>query len=102
MKLSEAIRKGAKLRPQAHGRYFESQGETLCSCALGAAWEGVELHWIEIDAYGLEAAFPALKECVWNPSKNRYANLIGAVIRLNDEEKWSREQIADYVESLGY
>lgn len=110
---SEAIREGAKLRPQAFGRLFTAQK----SCALGA---------------GVESLFGGLP-----PSAERYnclhemlrvyPYLIGVdadcpreslgcghvghpihsqISHLNDEHGWSREQIADWLETeeekLGY
>ncbi len=44
MKLSQAIREGAKLRPQATRAYFKVNEEgVLCSCVLGAALEAAEV-----------------------------------------------------------
>lgn len=114
MKLSEAIREGAKLRPQGYGFYFgiHFDDEQLCSCALGAALESV---------YGNDA--PSLAEMLGdnaveemfarfainrlerfdNPARpGMRGPLWDVIIQLNDRQCWSREAIADWVESIGY
>jgi hypothetical protein len=44
MKLSEAIKNGAKIRPQCYGGLFQIDGSEIKSCALGAALEGAGLY----------------------------------------------------------
>jgi hypothetical protein len=107
MKLSEAIREGAKIRPQWFGAFF-SGGDDNRSCALGAAMEGSEL---QLMGYGplreqwpelLTGTFPCPAGC-----KNDWRCEDGQTIEdliqhLNDACRWTREQIADHLESLGY
>jgi hypothetical protein len=92
LKLSEAIRKGARLRPQGTG-WWHRDGK---SCALGAAYEaltgritndysGVTLETIHIMA----TAFPAF-----------YA-LTHEIGKMNDIQHLTREQIADWLEAQG-
>jgi hypothetical protein len=95
MKLSEAIREGAKLRPQGFGELCE-QGRT---CALGAAIEGV---W----GYGSVWAYETKdgKNCIDLAThfRNPHESLYWDITTKNDHEKWSRERIADWLESQGY
>lgn len=93
--LSQAIRNGAKLKPeQAFKRFFDGNG----SCALGAAADatgygsapagqiiGVALH--------LQRRFPVLTE-------NDHALFLEIRDR-NDRFKETREQIADSLEARG-
>lgn len=116
MKLSEAIRKGAVLRPKAKGQYFVAGA----SCAIGAALEGAGLipegapvekdfHlWPrEMQDDTIEAMYgewPFLVQaaqgrpvdiyCVWGDTHR-------SVVTMNDYQELSREQIADVVEREG-
>lgn len=107
LKLSGAIRIGAKLRPQAKQYLFEN-GK---SCALGAAYEVV---------YGYPGdgvlSFPSShsgmdpKDCAeW--LGNRLSRAFPEIRRLpggvqdvweKNDHGWTREQIADWLESQGY
>jgi hypothetical protein len=107
MKLSEAIRLGAMIRPQAFGEY-QVMGR---SCALGAAMDALGIPVCDqsdfLDAE-LDQLFPtcALKaQCC--PVRDCHRELdpperfIGSVvIHLNDHHRWTREQIADWVETV--
>src|SRR6476646_3622342 len=103
MKLSEAIRLGAMLRPQAFGFAFSKGG----SCALGAAQEAMgiksssfrcfeESPWYPIFRYfiAIQAQCPA---CGLKVTDSFSVFLIP---HLNDTHRWSREQIADWLETL--
>ncbi len=102
MPLSEAIRLGAALRPQAFSTVFDGVG----TCALGAALEsigwkpGIDLNDAAWD-YGRHLAFPLLRSLAAHPV---YSDLIDSVnsivISLNNKHCWSREQIADWIESV--
>ena len=100
MKLSEAIREGAKLRPQCtSGEYFDLDGT---SCAMGAAFEAETGH-TNLSNDRLEHAFPELARPTKKPiNYGTSGSLEYAIARLNDEYKWTREQIADWVEEQGY
>ena len=93
MKLSEAIREGAKLRPQAFSALF-CDGKT---CALGAACDAVgAITWRgdkgELTGFVPSHYFPALED----------PDLYLAITRMNDFQRMTREQIADWVEEQGY
>ncbi len=126
MKLSDAIREGAKLRPQGFGDFFGVWGtlekpETFTSCAVGAALE-VSIPLVaqllasgSVDGVlgfrGLEAleTFPALKRqgigCPVPDCKDEYGTefgqiLLNVIAHLNDVHRWTREQIADWLVGL--
>jgi hypothetical protein len=101
MKLSEAIREGAKLRPQAFGSYFNKNGR---SCALGAAYEACTGEKnIDLSNPTFWNAYPELLEMqrVDSPYES-FSYLKSAILYLNDRAKWTREQIADFVEQQGF
>lgn len=121
MKLSEAIRIGSSKRPQCRDVFFNRIDDEICSCALGAGFEGgdlidqdmlkrgiVALHMELVSAFeGFELysvnnsgmlPFP----CPSFSCKERPAQLPEIIVHLNDEHNWSREQIADWLESIGY
>lgn len=100
LKLSEAIRAGAKLRPMATGVYFDyvDEGTTL-SCALGAAYEAVMgKAWGTAKEIGqaIRGEYPCLKEH-WDGGNLLY----GIIADMNDSGKFTREEIADWLESCG-
>jgi hypothetical protein len=93
MKLSDAIRLGAMMKPQA----FEGWADTGGSCALLAAAE----------ACGME---PRINEIAQRPSvdydalRERFpmltAALICEVFKRNDSLRQTREEIADFIATL--
>lgn len=109
LKLSDAIRIGARLRPQGRETLF-SNGK---SCALGAAYEAVygdpgrDAGFPDLphdarnkdDVFGqrLDESFPAL-----NTRLGGGFRVKDQVWRKNDNERWSREKIADWLESQGF
>lgn len=108
--LSEAIRLGAMLKPQAfHELYSPTSGG---SCALGAAADALGLLDTEAGGYksGLvpESWKWALRpaECPLCGTDFRLAPLIArrevqaVIVHLNNFHRWTREQIADFVETL--
>lgn len=102
MKLSEAIRAGAKMKPQAFGTLFNLRGET---CAIGAALDAVGGMYVSM--YG---SFPILQkpitECpLCNDAKPADSDVpcknFGQVVaHINDVHKLSREAIAEWVEVI--
>jgi hypothetical protein len=105
MKLSEAIRLGSMIRPQAFGYIFSNSG----SCALGAVYEasGIlafddDVTLLEETGQRLDQAFPLLKASVSCPVAMRcFRNGVGeTIVHLNDWHRWTREQIADWVEQI--
>lgn len=96
MKFSDAIRLGSMMKPQGFGDYETEDGGT---CAYGAACNAGGL------AY--EDAFPGdwtdvlirieSEEC---PAGCGIPQRVDMIPHLNDDHKWTREQIADYVEKF--
>lgn len=89
LKLSQAIRIGAKLRPQCFGHYFRGGA----SCALTAAYEAYTGR--VPTAVSQSPADYLIKE------HKVPSQLIGDVIAWNDDLHMSREKIADKVEARG-
>lgn len=104
MRLSDAIRAGAKMKPHGVGSStVVSTGEKVC--ALGAAACGAGIDTISsFAAYNiLKNRFPILREevrCESNPSKCRTGDVCEVIYHLNDGDGWSRERIADWVEQV--
>ena len=97
--LAEAIRHGVVSRPDQAFGYFEGR---RASCALGAAYEGV--YRLPREADGIRPRHIArLFECLENalrscPEGCRKRLALGAMIlHLNDDHRWTREQIAQWV-----
>jgi hypothetical protein len=107
MRLSEAMRLGSMLRPQGFGRVLTHDGK---SCALGAAYDAIG----ELRPSGLmfkeialiRDAWPVLHQeaiqcpaCAKTPRMDD-GTFSGNITHLNDDHRWTREQIADWVETL--
>lgn len=112
MKLTEAMRKGAKIVPQTHkGNMFVIEnGKVVAACAVGHALIGQVGNRKRKDAnpYTLAAQkFPVLKDKIPGKIKelsNNYAynTLFEAIYMLNDSEGLTTEQIADILEKEEY
>jgi hypothetical protein len=88
-KLSQAIREGAKLRPQCTKYFFGGGG----SCAFGAAYEAITGYKLpEYSTNGVE---------VLKRVPNYGGDLSCEIVRWNDSGM-TREAIADKLEALGY
>lgn len=101
MRLSEAIRLGAMLRPQVRYFFFDRDG----SCALGAACEAISLKEHDVMFYygkGILEAFPILcarsVACPVCAATDTAFRIVGC--HLNDKHEWTREAIADWVETI--
>jgi hypothetical protein len=117
MELSEAIKAGAKLRPQNYGSlagWTAYRGE-IGSCALGAACEVVGALHIEHRSGSLtihtepglaRSVFPLLGESLTNEDApcaceaGEGLTVSAAIAHLNDTHRWTREQIAAWVKGL--
>lgn len=109
MKLSDAIRLGAMMSPQGEGGWMD--GATRCALAaasdavgipayLEAGWGGRKLG---VDYQTLKQYFPVLFEMCFSPvpkCRPYKVELLEIIWTLNDVEKWTREQIADWVETV--
>lgn len=97
MKLSQAIREGAKKHPQSIGSMYQD-GKT---CALGAAYVGAGGTWdwekpVHVIRSILFCKFPELSDHL-NPS-----HLWHSITYQNDVEQKTREEIADWLERQGF
>lgn len=110
MKLSHAIRVGVRIRPQStltSGRWatyywHEWPDGTVCSTAMGAAYEAVTGDLESCRPETVLRVFPYIKDRVINPENGKVEKLEDVIdLRLN-EHGWNREEIADWVESIGY
>lgn len=110
--LTEAMRKGAAVRPQGFNDYFPSDTSgQLLSCALGAAFEGKEgqperdVGVLDVrDLFFGRQPEPDNVRCpgancgfLTNPYVD---HLLSIVVHLNDTHHWTREAIADWLDSL--
>jgi hypothetical protein len=116
-KLSAFIREGATKRPQAFDDYvrlvpIDGDGWQYRTCALGAAYEAItdklpEPDWLQ-DGKVVRAIHKATDirdqriPYPENTYPGREAYIVDMVPTLNDHFRWTREQIADYLESQGY
>ena len=101
MKLSEAIRLGAMLKPQGR-EHLRRDNRT---CAFGAAFDAVgELANSVIG----ERSFMVMARALWPivdnevkcPIAGTTRHLGSMILSLNDEDEWTREQIADWVATI--
>ena len=101
MKLSEAIRLGSMTSLQAFGMMKNyGNGNT---CALGAAREAIGLDaWCAIEWPLQDVACPVCQEVrfVLSSAIRDYScsGLFYAIAHVNDVHRWTRPQIADWVE----
>lgn len=116
---SEAIREGAKLRPQAFGELVEGAGTgKVSTCAYAAGYEAItgEVFWVEKQLYdAVERLFPYMGQdapvcpvgdCEERPVVDDEWDVGDLLIHLNDDHQWTREEIADWLsdeeEKLGF
>jgi hypothetical protein len=97
LRLSDAIRIGAKLRPQCTYEPFDKVGR---SCALGAAYEATFGRTGDVmEVYGtLPYRYPALLRQLPSSTKD----IMSEIFERNDQWHNTREQIADWLEAQGY
>lgn len=112
MRLSEAIRTGAQLRPQAFGAFFRPRRRDgrLGSCALGAAIDGAELISDPWDRHAgellelLRAEWPELgsDRCdLVEALGSTTGPVVDAITAANDALEMTRERIADVLAAHG-
>lgn len=116
MKMSQAMRKGAAIRPKCEAAYFFDDGNVVKSCALGAALEGsgqmdptqygqsrgpIQLRdFFEVPYFGITGKQCPHAECAQSKGYG-HSSIETIVMCLNDDCGWSREEIADWLESIG-
>lgn len=97
MKLSEAIREGIGDTEQAFGDLWVFRGGKVKLCALGAALNAVHPGFWEAPRrikFMLYEAFPELE--------TDGGELWGQISTLNDQERWGRPAIAEWLERQGH
>lgn len=111
MKLSEAIRLGAMLHEQCAGmmELRNSDGDVIATCALGSARaagfpikenrRGYAVEHSADESILCPLRNPDGAPCrVWDAATIRGLYLV--IAHLNDVHEWTREQIADWVETV--
>lgn len=103
MRLSEAIRAGALLRPQSFAGYFSKTG----SCAIGAAFEAIGEVLRDGDGNPVTwrgcllcELWPILAMQAQCPVAGTTHVMSAIIFCLNDDSRWSREAIAEWVETV--
>lgn len=97
MKLSTAMRIGSMTTKQIE-THLTDYGNGRC--AIGAAMEGANVKVTRFNYNDAQAAFPILDRVVRHPKMSYKRPLLEVIYRLNDRCKVSREEIADYVETI--
>src|SRR6185437_6927138 len=102
--LAEAIRRGCLLRVrQAFGAY---EDEAQAVCALGAVAIAINIKLEKVNGIirALRSKFPVLNDLVEMPCEHVVAigmvTVLDVIVHLNDSEHWTREHIADWLDSL--
>lgn len=96
MKLSEAIRLGAMLKPQGFG-LGAGGAKAQATCALGAAYEAAHV----IGSWpALVLAFPQLTHIEKLACPVCGDTQDGLIAHINDDHLWTREAIADWIEGI--
>lgn len=97
LKLSEALRLGAMGTKQAFGNWTDADG---AMCAMSTAWYALTGHE-EHDAQSTQLVRLLDGRRVTNPETGHDHSLTAVIIDLNDDKKWPRHKIADWLESIG-
>ncbi len=99
--LSQAIRLGSTFHPQAFSQLVNKSNGQMRTCALGAALEAIgKLDERDPDQQLRNRFGNDVTELVECPLCEGYRyNLLGLVAHLNDEHRWTRERIADWLET---
>lgn len=92
MRLSEAIRLGAMLKPQG----FEGTGSRQCpaTCAYGAALDAISRDGFPSDIW------PWIDQTLFQCPACDQKHGMYIIPHLNNDHRWTRERIADWVETL--
>lgn len=124
-RLAAGIECGAAIRPQAIGHFYDSSKDgQFTSCALGAAWECamIDKHGAEVvtpnylrdsmedpyfsmntivEIYGFRTNVDMIETFIENRRLcGEFTHLSMIIVKLNDEWKWSREQIAQFLREI--
>ncbi len=94
MKLSDAMRAGAKMGPQGFGAPKQRRDQ-LSLCAIQAVFMATRGRGSIYEQYPiLDRNAGKCPEC-----GGRLPNLTVGIIHLNDDHRWTREAIADWIEA---
>jgi hypothetical protein len=100
LKLSEALRLGSMGTKQHRGWHkVDADGNDLM-CAMSTAWYALTGHKGN-DANGTPLHTLLEGKVVEHPVGGSQMSLAGTIIDLNDQHRWTRPQIADWLESIG-
>lgn len=101
LKLSEAMRLGSLVTKQAFNSWHsvDERGEDMM-CALSTAWYALTGHKSP-SAVDSELVRLLDGRLVEHPVRRENYGLSEVIIDLNDRSRWSRTQIADWLESIG-
>lgn len=92
MRLSEAIRLGAAMKPQAFGSLHYNGG----TCAMGAVCDALGIDYNCMKLPGEMVDFiESMQKC---PACGKVQVVYSVITHLNDMHRWTRERIADFVE----
>lgn len=110
-KLSDLIRQGAVMHPQSLSFFWHVDDDGApTSCAPGAALNArigdKGMHALRDGNHSfydslIAIASATLNKSVGHPTYGYPASVYFCVTTLNDHAKWSREDIADWLESIG-
>lgn len=95
MKLSQAIRRGCRQTHQIKAQFTDGEGG---ACAFGAAMIGVNSD--SPHSVRFEQEWPILDNPVRHPITLEKTVVYDVIVSLNDKYDWTREAIADWVESV--
>jgi len=101
LRLSEAMRLGALLKPQGFGKLYDLRSKG--TCAFGAAFDAIgRLHEAVLQCGNLDTEWqPLIDTIVVCPHCDRVRGpLESMVVHLNDGHQWTRERIANWVETI--
>lgn len=112
MKLSEAIRKGSEGTEQYFGDFFRFRAgdhKLLACCALGAAWRGCFPDDVSFNAFSFFKLSEAtgvdlteeIEERLDSDGRIYIHRFKDEIAERNDDDRLSREEIADWLEGQG-
>lgn len=100
MKLSDAILKGAEMRPQGYQMMFSiGKHGMIKSCAIGAAYEG--FLGKQTDEEILTTDTTTKTNIICDAFSNVPVQIWGRIVFQNDTELRTREEIAAWLKELG-
>jgi len=100
-KLSQAIRLGATFRPQCFYALSKGDDTNGMTCAIGAAYE-VHLGEFPLPLKGISASeVTSFVKRFFDGDDMKALTINNKIAKLNDGQHLTREEIADWLESIG-